>query len=240
LEKKHWSLWQAGLFGLTFGAIDLAFVGANLPKIQDGGWFPLVIAGAIFTMLTTWKRGRRILAIRLKERNSHLNDFLEKEVRSQNLIRIPGTAFYMVSDPDITPPALARNLSAHHVLHERAVILSIATLDIPRVDRKDRLNVEILPQQIYRATCHFGFMETPSMEEVLKAFELTGVQINMKDITFYLGRETLLVTEAHHKQGMANWRKVLFAIMSKNAERATQFFNLPPDQVVEIGCQIEL
>lgn len=236
-RRWRWKPWQIATVGLSFLIIDAAFLGANIVKIPDGGWFPLLAAGIMFALMTTWKRGRRILAIRLRQQCDRFEDFIEMEL-DPSVCKVPGTAMFMASDPEMIPPAMARNLKYNHVIHERVIVLSLVTRDVPRIQRADRARVESYPKNIYRITCFFGFMETPSIREVLEAIRLKDLTIPLEEITFFLGRETLIASAK--PGGMALWREHIFAFMSRNAYRATQFFHIPADQVIEIGSQIEL
>lgn len=236
-RRWRWNTWAVIAAGLVLISVDLAFISANLVKIPDGGWFPLIVAGSIFAMMTTWKRGRRILAIRLRSQSERFEDFVRRPLDA-NVVRVKGTAIFMSSDPESIPPAMARNMRYNHVLHERVVVLSVQTREVPRVQRAERANVQSFPGNFHRVTTAFGFMETPDIKEVLEAVKVKGLDIPLADITFFLGRETLIA--AQRQGGMAIWREHLFSFMSRNAYRATQFFRIPPEQVVEIGSQIEL
>ena len=233
----RWKPWQVVIAGSAFLVIDLIFLGANIVKIPDGGWFPLLAAGAVFTLLTTWKRGRRILSIRLRAQSERFVDFIRKGL-PEDVHHIPGTAIFLSSDLETIPPALARNLLHNKVVHEQVILLSLYTRDIPRVNSADRLQVESYRDGIFRVTANFGFMENPAIHEVLEAMKQKGLNIELHHITFFLGRETLIAARRHG--GMALWREHLFAFMSRNAYRATQFFKIPHDQVIEIGSEIEL
>ncbi|MBX3021774.1 MAG: potassium transporter Kup [Bdellovibrionales bacterium] len=236
-QRWHWRSGRLLILGTAFFVIDAVFVGANLIKIPHGGWFPLVAAGVVFALMTTWKRGRRILAIRLRTQSERFSDFVRHKL-PEDVRQVPGTALFMTSDPEMIPPAMARNLKHNHVIHERVVMLSLITRDVPRIQRADRCKVEEYPGNMFRVTCYFGFMETPAIQEVLDAMSLKGLSVHLPDVTFFLGRETLIA--ARKPGGMAVWREHLFAFMSRNAYRATQFFHIPADQVIEIGSQIEL
>jgi KUP system potassium uptake protein len=225
------------MIGAVMLAIDCVFLVANTVKIPHGGWFPLLVALFVFALLTTWKRGRRILAIRLRAQSERFEGFVNIPL-PEKIYRPVGTAIFMASDPDMIPPAMARNLKHNKVLHQRTLLLSIATRDVPRVQRADRVHLETFPNGVYRATCQFGFMETPAIVEVLEAIKLKGLDIPLEDITFFLGRETLIA--ARRPGGMALWREHLFSFMSRNSYRATEFFRIPANQVIEIGSQIEL
>lgn len=236
-RRWRWSIVQVLMIGIPMMTVDLVFLTANVVKIPDGGYFPLIAAGAVFAMMTTWKRGRRILAIRLRAQCDRFEDFINSPP-DPAVCKVPGTAVFMSTDPDMIPPALARNLHYNHVRHDRIIVLSLVTKDVPRVQRADRAKVESYPENVHRISCFFGFMESPAIDEVLEAIKLKGLDIPLKDITFFLGRETLIA--AAKPGGMAEWREHIFAFMSRNAYRATQFFRIPADQVVEIGSQIEL
>jgi KUP system potassium uptake protein len=235
-KRWHWHPARVLATGTVFLLVDLVFLGSNLEKIPEGGWFPLIIAFVVFTLMTTWKRGRRILALRLRSQSERFDDFAARE--HVGVLKIPGTAVFMSTDPDMIPPALARNLKHNHVIHERVIVLSLATRDVPRIARQDRAKVDSSREGLYRVTVSFGFMEGPTIQEVLEAINLKGLHIQLSDITFFLGRETLIAARKHG--GMALWREHLFSFMSRNAYRATQFFQIPADQVIEIGSQIEL
>ncbi|MGE3760125.1 MAG: potassium transporter Kup [Pseudobdellovibrionaceae bacterium] len=236
-RRWRWKASTLFLIGLPMITVDMGFLASNALKIPDGGWFPLLIAILIFSLMTTWKRGRRILSIRLRAQCDRFAEFV-KDPLPKEVCKVPGTAMFMASDPEMIPPALARNLRYNHVLHERVIVLSLVTREVPRVQRADRARIESYSNNLFRITCFFGFMESPNIAEVLEAIKLKGVEIPLADITFFLGRETLIAAQRHG--GMALWREHLFAFMSRNAFRATQFFHIPADQVIEIGSQIEL
>lgn len=236
---KRWA-WKP-IYVVTFGvlmiSIDSVFLAANTEKIPNGGWFPLLIAGFVFAMLTTWKRGRRILAVRLRKQCDRFDDFVHSGL-PPGLFRPKGTAMFMSSAGDLVPPAMARNIFFNHVLHERVIVMTLITRGVPRVSRMERCHVENFPNGIFRVTCSFGFMESPAIHEVLESMKIKGLDIDISELTFFLGRDTLIA--ARRRGGMALWREHLFAFMSQNSYRATQFFQIPPNQVVEIGSQIEL
>ncbi len=222
--------------GIPFLAVDSVYVGANLDKIPQGGWFPLVAAGIVFALLTTWKRGRRILAIRLRAQCERFDDFIARDVGKVH--HVDGTAMFLTTDPEMIPPALARNLKYNKVIHKRVVLLSLITKDIPRVPRAERARIESFRDNLFRVTCYFGFMESPTIVEVLEAIKLKNLNVPLEEITFFLGRETLIAS--NKMGGMALWREHLFSFMSRNSYRATSFFEIPYGQVIEIGSQIEL
>jgi KUP system potassium uptake protein len=235
-NKWGWSLPLAlGLSGF-FLIIDLAFFGANIIKIPHGGWFPLVVGALIFLLMTTWKKGRRILAARLLSRAHPIEDFLQ-DIAKHPPVRVPGTAVFMNGTATGTPPALMHNLEHNKVLHERVVLLTVKTKQLPYVEPEARVQVESLGHEFYRMIINYGFMEDPDIPKVLETMELPAPRFDSMNTTFFLGRETVI---AGKHPGMMLWREKLFAFMSRNASSATAYFCLPPNRVVELGSQIEI
>jgi KUP system potassium uptake protein len=219
-----------------FLVIDLAFFGANALKVLQGGWVTLVVALAIFTLMTTWKTGRRLLAERLAARAIPLEEFMATVVAVQPA-RVPGTAVFMTAQPTGTPPALAHNMRYNKVLHEHVVVLTVATAQVPHVPANERVSVQPLGYDMFNVRVQYGFMEDPNVPEALLQARDLGLAIDLDDLTYFLGRETIIVTR---KRGMAIWREKLFVLMARNAVRATAFFRLPPERVVELGVQVEM
>ncbi|MFL5560178.1 MAG: potassium transporter Kup [Gemmatimonadaceae bacterium] len=234
--RWHWALPTVVALAAAFLSVDLAFWGASLLKIPSGGWFPLVIAGVVFTIMTTWNHGRAILAERIIERTVPFDTFLA-EITAHPPVRVAGTAVYMVRDPRAVPHALLQNLKHNKILHERIILLAVLTEAESHVAADARVQVERLAPTIYRIVAHHGFAEDPGVPELFERLRLDELHIDLADTTFFLGRETLLATD---RPGMAIWREKLFTVLSRNARRATVFFRLPPDRVVELGAQIEL
>lgn len=231
--------WNRYLALLVFGffiVIDLVFMGANLTKVIDGGWVPIVLAIVVFTLMTTWKRGRQILMERMKERTVPFTKFLE-QIESKPPVRVPGVAVFMTGDPEGTPMALVHNVRHNRVLHSMNIFLTVLTEEEPHVPKERRVQITVLAQDFYRVTAHYGFMETPDIKDIIAACTKQGFELRLPELTFFLGHETLFASK---KPGMAIWREKLFSFMSKNAERATNYFNIPPNQVMEVGLQIEL
>jgi KUP system potassium uptake protein len=235
-ERWKWPLGVALLVTGVFLSIDLAFLGANLLKVAHGGWLPLVIGTVLFTMMTTWKTGRRLVAERLAARALPLEEFVAATVAHEP-IRVPGTAVFMTAQPRGTPPALVHNLRHNKVLHRRVIILSVRTTHTPHVPPDERLSVAPLGRDLFNVVLIYGFMDEPNVPEALALARERGVAIDFEDVTYFLGRETVIVTK---NPGMATWREQLFVLMARNAIRATAFFKLPPDSVVELGVQIEI
>jgi KUP system potassium uptake protein len=235
-ERWRWPAWAAWTVTATFLTVDLAFFGANVLKILQGGWLPLVIATLLFTLMTTWKTGRRLVAERLTARAIPLEDFM-RGIEASRPARVHGTAVFMTAQPQGTPPALAHNLRYNKVLHEHVVILTVSTAQVPYVTPEEQVTVEELGQGIFNVRVQYGFMQDPDVPDALLRAQRLGVTIDPGDITFFLGRETIIVTR---RQGMAVWRERLFVLMARNAVRATAFFKLPPERVVELGVQVEM
>ncbi len=225
-------------FALTslFLVFDLTFFAANVVKISEGGWFPLAVAAAVFTIMTTWKRGRRALAVVIAEATLPLEMFLT-DVEMTKPHRVKGTAVFMTSNPDGAPPVMLHHLKHNKVLHEQILLLSIVTSNEPEVGYAQRLSrVHDLGQGFFQITAEYGFMQTPNVEEIMRACGDAGIKCEANETSFFLGRETLIITD---KKGMSRWRKVLFTFLSKNARPANAFFRIPPNRVVELGTQIE-
>jgi KUP system potassium uptake protein len=234
--KWSWSLPAVFSLAAAFLFVDLGFWGASLLKIPSGGWFPLVVAGVVFTIMTTWNTGRTILTERIAERSLPVEKFLE-EIRAAPPLRVAGTALYLARDPTIAPHALVQNLKHNKVLHERVVILAMHTISTARIHEDRRVEVEHLAENVFRVIARHGFAEDPQVPPVLERLAAHGLAIDPADTTFFLGRETLLATK---RPGMAIWREKLFAILARNARRATKYFRLPSDRVMELGAEIEL
>ncbi len=235
-KRWHWSPRSIVLFLSLFLIVDLAFWGANLPKIPQGGWFPIVVAAVIFTMMTTWKKGRKVLAARL-EVGALPIELLIADIRESQPTRVPGTAVFMHKDPDGTPPALLHNLKHNRVLHQRVVLMSVVTLDVPRVADEDRVSVVRVADDFHRVSAYYGFAESPDVPAILELCEKSGLACDMTQTTFFLSRETLV---AHAKGGMARWRQRLFGVMARNSLQATVYFGIPPNRVVELGMHVQL
>ncbi|MGH7565973.1 MAG: potassium transporter Kup [Gemmatimonadota bacterium] len=233
-----WRLLPAVLVVGLFLIVDLAYLGANSVKILHGGWFPLVVAGIVYALMTTWKTGRTHLEASLRERTLPL-DLLLADVARSSLTRVPGTAVIMTRDSEGAPPVLLHHLKHNKVLHEKVLLLTIVSRNIPHVGDTQRFTLEDLGAGFYRAIAGYGFMETPDIPELLnkcRAREPT-LELRPLDTTFLLARDTILVTG---RPGMSRWRKHLFAFMARNNLRATAFFNIPPNRVLELGAQVEL
>ena len=235
-ERWKWPKPAAVSVMALFLVIDLAFFGANALKVLQGGWVTLAVAVTIFILMTTWKTGRRLVAERLTARAIPLEEFMAT-VEALQPVRVPGTAVFMTAQPTGTPPALAHNLRYNKVLHEHVVVLTVATAQVPHVPAGDRISVQSLGHSMFNMRVQYGFMEDPNVPQALLQAHEQGLHIDLDDTTYFLGRETIIVTA---EQGMAVWREKLFVVMARNAVRATAFFRLPPERVVELGVQVEM
>jgi len=235
-ERWGWSRAVAGAVVVLFLVFDLAFLGANIVKFFDGGWFPLLVGAVIFTVMTTWKRGRAELGRLLRLGSLPLDLFLA-DLETQQPHRVPGTAVFMTSDTQGVPNVLLHHFKHNRVLHQRVILLSILNERRPEVPASERIEVVPLEHGFFRLVAHFGFMEKPSIDLVLRCAASQGLGIEIATTTFFLGRETLLATG---RSGMATWRKKLFSVLSRNAPSAVQYFGIPPNRVIELGAQFEL
>lgn len=232
-EGWGWSAPRALGVTLLFLVPELFFFGANVSKIPHGGWFPLAAGAAIFAVMTTWKRGRRILSDRFQDRLVPLQDFYEV-MHVERPARVPGTAVFMTSAAAGTPPPLLHNFVHNRVVHQHIVLLTIVTDQAAHVPARTRCSREELEQGFVRLIARYGFMEQPDVPQLLIE---QGLIKSVEHTTFFLGRETMMATA---KAGMARWRIHLFSFLTRNAAPATRFFRIPPDRVMEIGAQIEL
>ncbi len=235
-EVWRWSIARAAGSVALFLVMDLMFLAANALKIRHGGWVPLAMAIAIYLVMTTWKRGREILSRRMMEKTVPLK-LLLADLAAEPPIRVPGTAVFMYGSTDGTPPALVHNLAHNKVLHEKIVFMTVVTEDVPHVPAAERATVKRIGKGFHSVMARYGFMEDPTIDDVLKACAAQQLVIPIEGTTFFMGRETVIASE---RPGMVQWRAALFSFMSRNALRATAFFKIPPNQVFEVGAQIEL
>ena len=236
-ETWGWARWKAIPLVGTFLLFDLAFFGANLLKFFSGGWFPIGMAIIVFLVMTTWKKGRAMLARSVADRLLPIDMFLA-DLASIKPPRVPGMAVFMSSNPNGVPIVLLHHWKHNQMLHQTVVLLSVISENMPEVPVADRLQFKDLGQGFYHLGAHYGFMQTPNVPDVLqRAAALYDIPYEPGRTSYYLGRETLLATK---KSGMHTWRKMLFAFISRNSRSATQYFCIPPDRVVELGMQIDL
>ncbi|WP_226698855.1 potassium transporter Kup [Qipengyuania gaetbuli] len=230
-----WKWWVALPVVLFFLIVDGAYFAANLVKVPDGGWFPLVVGLVAFTLLTTWAKGRKLMRDRMSETALPIEIFAKSAKNSAT--RVPGTAIFMASQTAGVPSALLHNIKHNKVLHERVVILTVLIDDTPYVDANHRCEIHDLGDGFYRAILHYGFMQETDVPQGLKEMERCGGKFDMMHTSFFLSRQTLLASD---KPGMPIWREKIFAWMLRNAATAMDFFRLPTNRVVELGSQVEI
>jgi KUP system potassium uptake protein len=230
-----WPTWISVPLLAVFYLVDGAYLVANLTKIPDGGWFPLFIGLIIFTMLTTWAKGRKLMMDRLREAAMPIPVFIASA--SNSAVRVSGTAVFMTSTPDGVPHALLHNLKHNKVLHERVVLLTVKIADVPMVVSTARYEIEDLGRGFFRVILNYGFMEEADVPAALTQVSGCGQNFKMMETSFFLARQTLLPSA---RPGMRIWREKLFAWMLRNAESAMEFFRLPTNRVIELGSQVEI
>ena len=219
-----------------FLAVDAAFFAANAFKFLEGGWFPLAMGAAIFTVMVTWRRGREILFQHLRKSSLQLAPFLEMLFKAPPH-RVPGTAIFLIGDPDSVPHALLHNLAHNKVLHERVVFLTVVIHEVPYVPSEERVKVKSLGNNCSRMTFNFGFKDVLDVPQVLETCELDGVGFNTLETSFFASRETVIPTPG---KGMALWRERLFAVMTRNSGSIVEYFSIPPNRVIELGTRVEI
>jgi KUP system potassium uptake protein len=234
-ELWHWSTARVIVVTTTFLAVDLAFFGANLVKFFAGGWFPLTLATIVFVLMTTWKRGRGLVSDATRSPLS-AKEFVASFAKTDTY-RVPGVAVFMTSDPVGASPVLLHHLKHNKVVHRTVILLSIQNEDVPTVPAAERIEHTDLGHGFHSVVARYGFVETPDVPEILPQLARFGLDVPISQVSYFLGRETVLPTG---KGKLAGWRKRLFILMSRNAQPATAFFNLPPNRVVELGAQVQV
>lgn len=240
-RRWKWPAWQSWSFVAVFLTIDTALFGASALKFIHGGWVPIAIALGIFTLMTTWKRGRLILSERVTDISLPMDQFLD-DVGAHPRTRVPGTAVFMTSEMLGVPVVLLHHLKHNKVLHETVILMSIRSAEVPETQRHERVTIEALGHGFFRVIGTYGFMESPDVKEILQRCRDAGIAARPLDTSYYLGREQLIPRSGPWKKGALSMnivRKKIFAVMSRNARSATEYFQLPPNRVVELGTQIE-
>jgi KUP system potassium uptake protein len=248
--RWNWSLAHIVPITVAFLAIDASLFAANIIKIAFGGWVPIVVAIAVYTLMSTWKKGRVLLTHALNSGALPLDLFLS-DVARRKPPRVPGTAVFMTSSNDGVPVVLLHHLKHNKVLHEQVLLMSVVTEEVPEIKAAERVSVDKLEHGFARVTARYGFMESPNVPEILQRARERGIKAKPNDTTFYLGRERIIIADGERRPGtrrapedavlphMARWRKKVFVVMSRNARSATEFFGIPPNRVVELGAQVE-
>ena len=233
----HWNRAVVIVTGAVLLTIDLSYFGANTLKIPDGGWFPLVLGLFLFTVMTTWRRGRELVVRGIKQGGLALAPFIENMIEHPP-IRVPGTAVFLTANQNAVPHALLHNLKHNKVLHERNVLLTVEILETPVADPEERIQITPMNDDFYGLELRFGFAEDPNIPLALSQCSREGVGFDMMDTTFFLSRESIVSNE--RRPGMARWRDKLFAFMARNALPATAFFQIPGNRLIELGAQVEI
>ena len=239
MRSGGWSLALAVPVFAVFGLVDLTFLSANLLKIADGGWFPIVVAAVVFTVMATWWRGRRRLA-ELRARDAMpLGQFVEA-LNPEKPARVPGTAIFMTRDLARVPIALLHALKHYKVLHQRVVMMQVETEDVPHVPSEHRLEIGELGKGFHTIRVRYGFLDQPNIVRALAQCRVGGFRFNLMETSFIIGREKLRLRPRRRRLAFWRWRDRLFILMSNNTLDATEFFRIPPNRVVELGGQIEI
>ena len=233
-RRFGWSAFSASVVIVPLLIIDIVFFSANLFKIADGGWYPIVTAIFVFVIITTWSRGRQLLLKRWGK-DAHSTDELLRYIKTEKIYRIPGTAVFFTPTGQV-PPHMLRHIQRHHVLQKNVLLLSVVTVDEPHVSETQRLQIIGIDRTITRVVVRYGFMEHPDIPLALKLCEELGLEVDLRQMSYYVGRETVI--PSREVEGMMLWREYLFAFLSRNALRATAFYKLPADDVIELGFQI--
>ncbi len=235
-DRWGWSVPKAGALTGLFLSFDLTFFFANVVKIPHGGWFPVLVAAALFAMMTTWKKGRAALGEFMRGNTLPLELFMA-DVRTTRPPRVKGTAVFMTGNPDGAPVVLLHHFKHNKVLHKQVVLLSVMTEHRPEVPERERVTIRDVGDGFFQVTARYGFMQSPNVIDVLTSCTRRGLSLVQADTSFYLGRETLLTTG---RADLSVWRKILFSFLSRNARPANAFFQIPPNRVIELGTQVEL
>jgi KUP system potassium uptake protein len=231
-----WPIWQAALLLVPIGMIDLVFISSNLLKVRDGAWLPLLIGAGLMIIMWTWARGVQILTEKTRRDSLSLVDLIDM-LRARPPYRAPGTAMFLTSDPDIAPVALMHNLKHNKMLHQKNVILTVKTVETPRVADADRISVEVVNDDFKKVQIRYGFMETPNLPKALQLCKKQGLKFDIMATSFFLGRRTVV---ASADSGMPLWQDKLFIALMKNGANPTEFFKIPPGRVVELGTQVSV
>jgi KUP system potassium uptake protein len=235
-RRWGWNVWWTGFLAAAFLVVDLAFFGANLLKVADGGWYPLLAAGLLSGLIWIWRRGRHQVVQELRKRHEPF-DALLADLKDAPPVRVDGTAVFMTSGDLAVPPILLHHLRHNQVLHRQVVLLRVDTEEIPRVSAAERLHIEALEAGLHRVVVRYGFMQTPDIPVALRLCEGLGLVVDLDTTTFYVGRVTLW---PRGDFGLPLWQDRVFDFMARNAARATAYYHLPPERVVEIGIQVEI
>ncbi len=233
----RWPLWQAVLAALVFLSVDAAFFLSNLIKVEDGGWFPLVIGALVFLLMATWRAGREVVRQRLAEDALPLDSLLER-LRGGSIQRVPGTAVFLTGNPRGLPPGLLHSLKHYKVLHQRVVLLTVDIEDVPHVPDVERFELKPYSAGFYRLIIHFGFKDEPDIPNALEKKKIPGLPFESMETTYFVSRETLI--RSRLAIGLPKWQEPIFIFLSKLSASPSEYFCIPPNRVVELGMQLEI
>ncbi|HET8941375.1 MAG TPA: potassium transporter Kup [Rudaea sp.] len=233
----HWNWPRTVALSGLFLLVDLAFLGGNADKVAHGGWLPLVLGVTVFTIMSTWRRGRDLVLREIKQSGLALAPFIAS-LTEHPPVRVPGTAIFLTANADAVPNALLHNLKHNKVLHERNILMTVETLDEPVAEYSERTEITALGNDFFRLTLRFGFAEDPDVPASLSSCSAKGLGFDMMDTTFFISRESIVATDRRH--GMPLWRDKLFAFLARNANPATAFFRIPGNRLIELGTQVEI
>lgn len=234
----RWPKWKVALFAVPFLVIDSVFIGSTSLKIISGGWVPILIGAIVFTILMTWKTGREIVFNRLENDALPLDLFIKSVSLSDETQFVPGQAVFLTGNPNIVPHAMLHNIKHNKVLHERNIMVTVITRDVPYVPEQERIRVEVLDDRFQRVFVYYGFKDQPDIPNALElAYKQLEVEFDMMHISFFISRDRLIHTVG---EGMAPWREKLFISMQRNTSPVSDFYQIPPNRVVEMGSQIEI
>ncbi|HEY8992011.1 MAG TPA: KUP/HAK/KT family potassium transporter, partial [Luteolibacter sp.] len=234
--RWHWALWRAAGLCSLFLIVDLSLLGANIHKFEDGGWLPVTMALAVLAVMHTWRSGRN--EIQDKVYGGAITELeLSQVAKSKNIVRVPGSAVFMVATPKGTPLALLHHLKANKCLQQTVVLLTIGTVEVPAVDEEERMTLESMGEGIWRAVGRYGYMESPSVNKLIERIKAQGVTINPQATTYYFNRE-MIITGGNAR--MFEWQKSLYAFLSRNARPVKDYYQILPTQIIEIGLPVQL
>ena len=234
----RWPMWKVALFSIPLLLVDLVFVGSTSLKIIGGGWVPILIGAVVYTILMTWKDGRQIVLNRLESDALPMDLFIKSVSMGNETPIVPGDAIFLTGTPNIVPHAMLHNIKHNKVLHERNIMVTVVTRDVPFVSDQERINVEKMDDRFFRIFVYYGFKDQPNIPKALQqAYDDAGVEFNMMRISFFISRDRLIHTVG---DGMAPWREKLFISMQRNTSPVSDFYQFPPNRVVEMGSQIEI
>ena len=235
-KRWRWPLWASILLISGFLAIDLSFLAANLMKVVDGGWVPLLLAGCSMIVMWTWVRGTHLLAEKTHRDSIPIRELIAMLAKSKPT-RVPGTAIFLTSDPNVAPTALMHNLKHNKVLHERVLVICVNSEDLPRIAPQKRFEIEKLSDDFTRVTLHYGFMESPRVPAALAAMRKVGLKYDIMTTSFFLGRRSIKESPTSE---MPTWQDKLYVALTKQSANATDFFSIPSDRVVELGARVTI